>query len=303
MRLGNTSPFRTRKSKKREEGKELTEARFSKRDPVVLSISENITAELNSEEAAVRLGDNSRLLHDQPSDKEMLRLFVKPGANTDIVMPGDFDRELNDVRTSRIYDVEDDHLLLDQTTPPLMPSMRGTMLEITFLDYLIRGDGSAWFRVGYKTALLDVVRMNRFGEFASDSLIKLAKPKKLSPTSTRLSNRVSPTRDMQITLRIVPYSYAVDLMDLSLGGLSFGHSKEIHFSPGTPLTFKIATGMTVLYLKGKPVHTKPAGRYKRITAVAFDDMSQEDRNTLHQLIVQMSRHLLALRAGTAAPKK
>ncbi len=305
MRLGNTSPFTSRRSGKRESGKELTEARYDRKEPVVLSISENITADLNPAEATTHLGDNCRLLEDQPSDKEMLRLFVKPGAQTDIVMPGELDRELNDVRSSMVYEVKKDHLLLNQTSPPILPSMRGKLLEITFLDYLIRGDGSAWFRVGYQAELLGVVKLNRFDEYAADSMLKLSKPDKLVPTSTRLSNRVAPTRDMQILLRIVPYSYAVDLIDLSLGGLSFSHRKDLSFTPGIPLTFKISTGLTSLYLKGRPKHTKPAGRYNRITAVSFDDMSMEDRHVLHQLIVQMSRHLLALRAGNlkVKPKK
>jgi hypothetical protein len=91
-------------------------------------------------------------------------------------------------------------------------------------------------------------------------------------------------------------------MDLSLGGLSFSHSKELSFTPGLRLTFKISTGGSALYLKGKPVHTKPAGRFNRITAVVFDDLGQEDRHQLHQLLVQMSRHLLALRAGNVKVK-
>ena len=229
MRLGNTSIFTSRRRQKREEGKELAEARYRRVEPIMLKVSEEVSADIKPEEAVSHLGDTSRLLEDQPSDQEMLRLFVKPGAQTDIVLPGDYDRELNDVRPSRVYDVLEGHLLMDQTSPPLLPSMKGITLEITFLDYLIRGDGSAWFRVGYKAELLGIVKLNRFGEYSSDSLLMVSKPEKLTPTSTRLSNRVSPTRDMQIRLNIVPYSYALDLIDLSLGGLSFSHSKRSFF--------------------------------------------------------------------------
>jgi hypothetical protein len=297
MRIANLS-FSTRKRKKHDEETNKATPWFRRVEPSYLCLNTDPRNQPEPKEIIAALGNESADTDNLPSNEELIERFIKPLCRADLVLQADWNREVNEVRSSMVEDFDEQYLYLAQTSPPILPSMKGIEIEITFLDYFRSVGEGAWLRAGYHAELLDVAKQTRSGGFGDDFVLVFDLPKKLTTASTRMSHRITPTRDMVLSLRVLPYLHQpLRISDISLGGLSFYHHSSLELPPGMEVRLRLLSGLTAIYLAASITSSKPAGPSQRYAAAKFQDLDPDERDKLHILLNQMARHILALRSG------
>lgn len=261
-------------------------------------------------EPILHLRPGEKLLHpvatlDEDADyklppfRRLRAQLIRPRQLVDVVVDMDFAKDLIDVRRSVIEDIDPQgRVLLAQTSPPVLRSMRGRQVEVTFLTFVDDVPGGRWIRVGYRTKIQDVVPQYDLGGDYQETVIVIGPPRKFVPSTTRLANRVEPTGDMDLKVALPSMGRGVTMLDISGTGISFIHPAEMVFHAGAPIRMVVLSGPAALPLNGVVVRSRPTdNRRVLVTAVRFEDLKPEDKRRLLQLVTEMHRHHLAMRSG------
>lgn len=234
-----------------------------------------------------------------PPFKTLRLRLIRLRQLVDLVVRLDLEEEAIDVRRTVIQNIDRrGRILLAQTSPPVLKSMTGQKVELTFLTYSRSESGGRWVRLGYNTTILDVIANYKLARNYRETVITVGGPSEFHISTTRLAHRVEPTLDMDLRLLIMPQRSEVRLADISGTGLSFRHSRLLSFAPGLTMRFMLISGPTTITLTSKAVRTTPIkGRMLDITAVSFTDMDLPLKRRVQQLVTEMDRHILAKRSG------
>lgn len=231
-----------------------------------------------------------------PSQKEMLKRYIRPRQLVDLIVSTDLVDGYIDVRRSVIEDIDGQgRLLLAQPEVPLLRAHVGQEVELTFLDRRRVEGRPVWMRVGYRAPILGFLTNHRLSAGSRVTVVMVDQPSGMEACTLRLFPRLLPSADMDLRLSLMPQGMPVRLEDISAGGLRFGHESWVSFQKGSRLRLGIHSGGFRLTLNGQVVREEPTGR-AATTAVCFVDMPAEDRRLLQRLTHEIARHLLALRS-------
>lgn len=239
---------------------------------------------------------------ETPPQDVLRKACLRPGRNVDIVVAQDLDRDLIDIRTSTIHQIDDDGgLVLAQTSPPLGPSARGRLLEISFLARFFDQPGGRWLRVGYRGRLREVAGGFRLAGGSVEQVLLVDGPQSLEKHNLRLYFRLEPTGDQNLVLYLLPTRTAVPIVDISVGGVRFSHDPDREFPRGKRLKLALVSDAFELLVDGRVVVSHAQGTKDRPapthTAVQFTSLDMGGKQALGKYLNDLLRLQLARRSG------
>ncbi len=237
-----------------------------------------------------------------PPQEELLATSLRPGRQVDLILKLDMERDFIDVRSSLLYKVTNNGLLvLAQPKPPVAPSHVGKPLEVTFLSRYHDIPGGRWIRVGYKTKLLKIINDYEVEPGLRDDVLIVPKPKRLELASVRLHYRISPPADREMNLFILPDKQRMPILDISAGGVKFLRPAAQPFPEGSFVKMLLVGEGRKLLLEGQVVRNEdpPKGSRKAATAVRFVFSDPQPQRELSRWLHELLRYELAKRSGLA----
>jgi hypothetical protein len=150
---------------------------------------------------------------------------IIPGSNVDIVLDFDWSREKIDVRRATVYDLNDERIVLSQTAPPTARYNIGKKVKITYL--LMEKDG--WVRYSINGRLIDIIMDYRLsGSETVQAIVIILEPGH-EFFNLRLFYRLEPPLNCGLVLFLKEEK--VNILNISLGGAKFTHSKDYPIMP------------------------------------------------------------------------
>lgn len=292
MRMGGFSQGGPRRPDRKEKDRE----EVHKEPGPLLHFEQDVGIETRPLVRSVQLVDETE--QAPPTQKEMAMRSLRLRQLVDIIMELDWSIDEMDVRSSIIHEIDGKgRLLLGQTSPPVLYSQVGKVVELTFLNYYPGKRGGRWLRVGYSTPVLEIIEDYQLGEDFKENVMVFDPPKKLSASSARIAQRVEPTPDMDLSLRLWPDGQQLTLLDVSPGGLRFSHPEWMEFAPGTRMDVAVCTTSATIPLKGKILRNEALTDKVSATVLQFKNMDKNTSRLLRQLVNEMARHHRALLSG------
>jgi hypothetical protein len=145
--------------------------------------------------------------------------YIEANQDLDLVYNLDVDREYIDVRPTMIYDVKtNSHLILAQTTPPIVKADEGRRVEIT-LVYRVMGTNE-YQRWGFPATILVVLDRQRLTSGVEASMFLVSWPQTFRQTGVRMHHRIEPSASFKPMFFFAgPDEFAAHVLDISLGGM------------------------------------------------------------------------------------
>lgn len=245
---------------------------------------------------AVKLIDDSD--EPLPSQDEMRRRSLRLRQLVELIVDLDWSTDTLDVRSSVIQEIDPKgRLALSQTSPPLLHSQIGKRIELTFLSQYPSQLGSRWLRVGYHTPLLAIIDDYQLGPDFTETVLVFDSPRKLLASTARISPRMEPTPDMDLTLRLWPDGQQVTLLDLSAGGVRFSHPSWMEFAAGTRLDVALCTTNATIPVRGRVLRNAELNSRTTATVLQFRDLDRHTADMVHRLLTEMARFRRAQMSG------
>ena len=217
---------------------------------------------------------------------------INPGMSVNIVADVDVDKEITEVRNAIVYDIEGTRLVLSQTNPPFTKYHIDKEITVT---YIVKGkDGLS--RIGFSAKLVGI--LNDYSLYGSNLVEALTVLRKsgLKTYDLRMHYRIRPRSDSGIHIYVG--NERVSLMDISMGGARFCHSKDQRIESRTIINIILELDAQKFNLEAKTVnvwHPSEAGRRAELEYVSVQFMKL-DKNCSHILsgkILAIQRELLA----------
>ena len=146
---------------------------------------------------------------------------IHPGSSVDLILHLDpLKEEARSFRRATVYDAEGNQYIISQTTPPIKISDLGKAVNISSL--IRRGDQKV--RCGFFGTLEDIISDYQLNSRQKVLALSIKKTSPIETYNLRLHYRVRAGKDW--SKRIEVDSMPVNLIDISLGGTLFTHSKE-----------------------------------------------------------------------------
>jgi len=150
---------------------------------------------------------------------------IIPGSNVDIVLDFDWLKEKIDVRRATVYDLNNERIVVSQTVPPTARYNIGKRVKVTYL-VMEKGD---WVRYGIDGRLIEIVMDYRMsGSGTVQAMVIIPEPGH-EPFNLRLFYRLEPPLDCGLSLFLKEEK--VNIVNISLGGAKFTHSKDYPVMP------------------------------------------------------------------------
>lgn len=157
---------------------------------------------------------------------------IRPGLNIRVVAEMDPVKETISVRSSTIYEINDDRLVFAQTTPPI--TKPGHEVIVTYL-----ANDNEDQRRGFSAEVMEIIGYELAGGQHVKALVAIKKGK-TSPFSIRMAHRVKPTENAHLTLFINGVN--VEILDISLKGAQFKYPKRLALETGGLVDISIDIG-------------------------------------------------------------
>jgi len=145
---------------------------------------------------------------------------ISPGSNVDIVLDFDWSEETIDVRRATVYDLDDEKIILSQTSPPIATYNIGKRVKVT---YLVREkDGLARYCITGRLA--EIVRDYKLSGSETEQALVIIQESGHERFNLRLFYRLEPPTDSGLALFL--RKEEVNILDISIGGAKFTHRKN-----------------------------------------------------------------------------
>ncbi|MEW6265589.1 MAG: PilZ domain-containing protein [Thermodesulfobacteriota bacterium] len=179
----------------------------------------------------------NRLLKQEDFKERAIR-FLRPQSKIDLILNLDLLQDVIEVRSSVIYELDPQRLIMAQTDPPILKSMIGREIEATFLAPGLENEKKLC-RWGYSAALMDLIpdyRLHRDDQLDQQALVIGAPtPRTLYESNVRLAFRVPVADKDGLSLKFRSHSGLVSILDLSVGGVLASLPGAPHISIGDHL--------------------------------------------------------------------
>ncbi|MGA2331537.1 MAG: PilZ domain-containing protein [Syntrophales bacterium] len=221
---------------------------------------------------------------------------IVPGMSVNIVADIDVDKEITEVRNAIVYDVDGANLVLSQTNPPFEEYHLDKKITVT---YIVKGkDGLS--RMGFSGKIVSI--LNDYSLYSSSVVEALNVLRKggLTTHDLRMHYRISPRSDSGINIYVGHEQ--VSLIDISMGGARFCHSKDHPIESRNIIKMILEIDAQKFNIEAKKVnvwHLPEAGRRADFVYVSVQ-FTKLDKNCSHILsgkILSIQRELLSKHSG------
>jgi hypothetical protein len=217
---------------------------------------------------------------------------INPGMSVNIVADVDVDKEITEVRNAIVYDVDGAGLVLSQTNPPFTKYHINKEITVT---YIVKGTDDL-SRIGFSGKLVGI--LNDYSLYGSNVVhaLTVSRHGGLKKYDLRMHYRISPKSDSGI--HIYAGNERVSLIDISMGGARFCHSKDHPIESRTIINIILELDAQKFNLEAKTVNVwypSEAGRRADLEYVSVQFMKM-DKNCSHILsgkILAIQRELLS----------
>jgi len=217
---------------------------------------------------------------------------INPGMSVNIVAAVDVDKEIAEVRNAIVYDIDGARLVLSQTNPPFTKYHIDRDISVT---YIVKGKDVV-SRIGFSAKLVGILNdYSLYGSNVVEALTVLRKSG-LKKYDLRMHYRIRPKSDSGIHIYIG--DERVSLIDISMGGARFCHSKDHRIESRTMINIILELDAKKFNLEAKTVNVwypSEAGRRVDLEYVSVQFMKL-DKNCSHILggkILAIQRELLS----------
>ena len=217
---------------------------------------------------------------------------VNPGMSVNIVAHVDMDKEIAEVRNAIVYDVDGANLVLSQTNPPFTKYHIDKEITVT---YLVKGEGTL-SRIGFSGKLVGILHDYSLSGSSVVQALTVLRKSGLRTYDLRMHYRVSPKSDSGIHISVG--NERVSLIDISMGGARFCHSKNHPIESRTIIKMMLELDAQKFNLEAKTVNVwypSEAGRRADLeyVSVQFMKLDRECSYMLSGKILAIQRELLS----------
>jgi hypothetical protein len=145
---------------------------------------------------------------------------MSPGSNVDIVVDFDWSEETIDVRSATVYDIDDQRIILSQTSPPITTYDIGKRVKVAYA--VKEKDGPARYCVTARVAEI-VMDYQLSGSETTQALVVMQEGGH-ERFNLRLFYRLEPPSDSGMVIFL--NEEKVNIVDISIGGAKFTHRKD-----------------------------------------------------------------------------
>lgn len=214
---------------------------------------------------------------------------ISPGSNVDIVVDFDRSEETIDVRSTTVYDLDDQRIILSQTSPPIATCDIGRRVKVAYL--VTEKDGPARYCVTARLA--EIVRDYKLSGSETAEAIVLIQESAHERFNLRLFYRLEPPTDSGLTLFLGEEK--VNILDVSIGGAKFTHRKDHPVKPNEMLKLILQVGEESFDVEAQVVRVLPvSGRMaKKLESVAvqFLNLDMNIKDLLSKKIRDIEREM------------
>ena len=229
------------------------------------------------------------------------KAYIKPGMNVDCVLNADEQERGLDVRRSQVYELDDKVMIISQTTPPILPSFKGRIIEVTCVN---NKDGT---RVGISGKIFRIVDDYRLSSSEKVGAVFLSNPTKEKQHNLRFAFRVRPSKTHDLTL-YGSQKETLEIVNISGTGVRFAHDMTLEYKAGQEINMYLEHERIFYGLKGRVVRKQPGrgGRRGSIeyVSVQFLDLDYRVEERLYKIVrkieLQQGSNILRVSRGTDA---
>lgn len=150
---------------------------------------------------------------------------IKPGQNINIIVSIDHMREVVNVKSSVVHDVEGKRMIVAQTDPPISRTNLGKEMFVTFIEK----ENSGPERYGFNAKVIEIIKDYELKSLKKAHAVIMEKTGRTEQYNLRMFYRLEPPSDCGIEISIGEGK--VHLLDISIGGAKFSHEKLHPFKP------------------------------------------------------------------------
>jgi hypothetical protein len=217
---------------------------------------------------------------------------IKPGMSVNLVTDVDIGKEITDIRNAIVYDIDGVNITLSQTNPPLTKHHIGKEITITYLNK--HKDGIR--RNGFSGKVLNI--LNDYNLYSSKSVqaIVIIREGAFRTCDLRMHYRVKPISGSGINLFVEDEK--ANLIDISIGGVRFCHSKKHSIAPGTIIEITITLDGQKFSLEARCINIWHSSEYEKqkdleYVSVQFLNVDKKCSYLLSGKILTIQRELLS----------
>jgi len=215
---------------------------------------------------------------------------IIPGSKVDIVLDFDWLNEKIDVRRAVVYDLNDKRIVTSQTAPPAGSYNVGKKVKITYL--LMGKDG--WVRYGINGRLIRIVPDYRLSGSETAQAIEIIPEPGREFFNLRLFYRLQPPLDCGLALFLKKEK--MNILNISLGGVKFTHSKDYPIVPKSRLNLTLQIDEQNYDIEAEAMRVSSvSGRMRReleAVAVKFLNLDKKTQDLLSIKIKEVERKML-----------
>lgn len=217
---------------------------------------------------------------------------LKVGTRIDIIFENEVMKSNAHFMKALVYDIEEDKIIVSQTSPALGRHFLDRPIMVSFLAEI---DGRR-LRFGFISKLLDLVSDYKLASGQNVEALVLQQYKKAKLVDFRMSFRVTPRRQGNISL--IYKEEKVNLIDISLGGARFTCPLEHSLQNGDEVKFELLIGAREFSLDARVreawvPYNMSANRNLQYVSVEFEYDDKQLESLLGKAILEIERHLLS----------
>jgi hypothetical protein len=207
---------------------------------------------------------------------------LKPGINITVVTGIDSVKERIHVHDAVIYDIKGPTITISQTDPPLLRSLVGKEIDITYL--VTEKDDRV--RYGFPAEMKEFIDDYPYNPTHKVEAIVVVKKGQADSYNLRMFYRVEPTSRSGLAIAIE--GKPINALDVSVGGARLSYSEDslqLHSSPRTTILIdSTAYPVEVKVLRTWEREIEGLGRKLRFAAIQFLNMNVDLEDALSRKI-------------------
>jgi hypothetical protein len=156
-------------------------------------------------------------------------MSLRPELSVKVVVEVDNLRQRINARSSVIYHVNGETLILAQTEPSIKRSMLNKEIAVT---YLVK-ENDRYLRYGFSALVTELIGRHELASEQCVQAIAVRRCTEPKPYEIRMCYRVGPSSKSGLNVSI--YDEKVNVIDISLGGIRFSYHKSLPLEPNKVL--------------------------------------------------------------------
>lgn len=220
----------------------------------------------------------------------MKKTDLKAGMPLDVIFENELNTPSAHYMKAAVYDIDDQFVVISQTSPALTGRFLNRRLLITFL---VRSDNRI-LRFGIPALFTELIAAYPMSSGKTAEALRLQKQGQVEPTDFRMYFRVKPPSSADLGLFLEEKK--VQLLDISIGGAKFSYSERQFFHPGQNVSFKLVLREAIFNVDAvvrKVQETSGGSRNLEYVSVEFRHRDRKIETALGGAIMDIERSLLS----------